>query len=147
MKSIKSPKIKDIITLPSTAVLNPILEDNVLTCMHGGKVELKAKKAKKMTDQSIGIVLRREIEGASIKGCSNPPILGGPCQKVLMLFPYTYSKHKINDDFIILQLGLIGTSDKGFPILAIPKPNKIKFSPIKTKASKLAKITYEQMKI
>ncbi|MEE6620384.1 hypothetical protein VWN47_10735, partial [Campylobacter jejuni] len=40
---------------------------------------------------NVSIMLDNEIQGASISGCLNPPILGGPCTKVAMVFAYTYS--------------------------------------------------------
>nr|WP_180340030.1 hypothetical protein [Campylobacter jejuni] len=66
------------------------LEDNTLVCLHGGRVKLKAKKAKRIKSDNVPIMLDNEIQGASISGCLNPPILGGPCTKVAMVF--TYSK-------------------------------------------------------
>ena len=44
---VKTAEIKDIDTKPSIATFHPILEDNILMCVHGGKVNLKAKNAKK----------------------------------------------------------------------------------------------------
>ncbi|MGI7584704.1 hypothetical protein ACNF7N_09300 [Campylobacter coli] len=57
-------------------------------------------------------MLDNEIQGASISGCLNPPILGGPCTKVAMVFAYTYSDHKVNNKHSVLQMGLIGMSIK-----------------------------------
>ncbi|EAH6928743.1 hypothetical protein F1O36_09020, partial [Campylobacter jejuni] len=107
--------------------MHPILEDNTLVCLHGGRVKLKAKKAKRIKSDNVPIMLDNEIQGASISGCLNPPILGGPCTKVAMVFAYTYSDHKVNNKHSVLQMGLIGMSIKGYPIFAIPKKNKIKF--------------------
>ena len=42
-------------------------------------------------------------------------------------------------------MGLIGVSDKAYPILAIPKKNTIKFSPMKLKANPLSKLEYERI--
>lgn len=42
-------------------------------------------------------------------------------------------------------MGLIGVSDKAYPILAIPKKNTIKFSPAKLKANPLSKLEYERI--
>ncbi|MFB1637221.1 hypothetical protein ABZN47_09445, partial [Campylobacter jejuni] len=87
-----------------------------------------------------------EIQGASISGCLNPPILGGPCTKVALVFAYTYSDHKVNNKHSVLQMGLIGMSIKGYPIFAIPKKNKIKFALTKIQASPLAKIKYDRIR-
>lgn len=114
-------------------------------CIHGGKVNLKAKNAKRIQSNNIPIMLNNEIQGASISGCLNPPILGGPCSKVALVFPYTFTQHQVNHKRAVLQMGLIGVSDKAYPILAIPKKNTIKFSPAKIKANPLSKIEYERI--
>ncbi|MBZ7939845.1 hypothetical protein H2277_08760, partial [Campylobacter sp. W0014] len=69
-----------------------------------------------------------------------------PCTKVASVFPYTYSKHKINNKYSVYQMGLIGVSNKGYPVLSIPKGNKIKFALTKIQASPLAKIKYDRIK-
>ncbi|WP_260628957.1 hypothetical protein [Campylobacter jejuni] len=126
--------------------MHPILEDNTLVCLHGGRVKLKAKKAKRIKSDNVPIMLDNEIQGASISGCLNPPILGGPCTKVAMVFAYTYSDHKVNNKHSVLQMGLIGVSNKGYPIFAIPKKNKIKFALAKIQASPLAKIKFDRIR-
>ncbi|EHW6668267.1 TNT domain-containing protein [Campylobacter jejuni] len=126
--------------------MHPILEDNTLLCLHGGRVNLKAKKAKRIKYNNVPIMLHDEIQGASISGCLNPPVAGGPCTKVALVFPYTYSKHKINNKYSVYQMGLIGVSNKGYPVLSIPKGNKIKFALTKIQASPLAKIKYDRIR-
>ncbi|HEB9432755.1 TPA: hypothetical protein RZK50_001990, partial [Campylobacter coli] len=81
-RTITIPRIKDINVSPDTSCMHPILEDNTLVCLHGGRVKLKAKKAKRIKSDNVPIMLNDEIQGASISGCLNPPILGGPCTKV-----------------------------------------------------------------
>ncbi|EOZ1210869.1 hypothetical protein ACQJ2K_001705 [Campylobacter jejuni] len=145
-RTILIPRIEDINITPDTSCLHPILEDNTLVCLHGGRVKLKAKKAKRIKSDNVPIMLDNEIQGASISGCLNPPILGGPCTKVAMVFAYTYSDHKVNNKHSVLQMGLIGMSIKGYPIFAIPKKNKIKFALAKIQASPLAKIEYDRIR-
>ncbi|MGH2306137.1 AHH domain-containing protein, partial [Campylobacter taeniopygiae] len=48
--------------------------------------------------------------------------------------------------YSVLQMGLIGVSNKGYPVLSIPKGNKIKFALTKIQASPLAKIKYDRIK-
>ncbi|TKX28472.1 hypothetical protein CQA76_08735, partial [Campylobacter aviculae] len=132
--------MKDRRTNPDLSVFHPIIESDTLLCLHGGRVQLKAKKAKKIQSKKTPIMLHNEIQGASISGCFNPPVLGGPCTKVALVFPHTYSSHKINDKHAVLHMGLIGISMKGYPIFAIPKSNKIKFAPMKIQANKLRKV-------
>ncbi|WP_171831871.1 hypothetical protein [Campylobacter coli] len=145
-RTILIPRIKDINISPDTSCMHPILEDNTLVCLHGGRVKLKAKKAKRIKSDNVPIMLDNEIQGASISGCLNPPILGGPCTKVAMVFAYTYSDHKVNNKHSVLQMGLIGMSIKGYPIFAIPKKNKIKFALAKIQASPLAKIKFDRIR-
>ncbi|WP_251830873.1 hypothetical protein [Campylobacter jejuni] len=145
-RTILIPRIEDINITPDTSCMHPILEDNTLVCLHGGRVKLKAKKAKRIKSDNVPIMLDNEIQGASISGCLNPPILGGPCTKVAMVFAYTYSDHKVNNKHSVLQMGLIGMSIKGYPIFAIPKKNKIKFALAKIQASPLAKIEYDRIR-
>ncbi|EOJ0879636.1 AHH domain-containing protein [Campylobacter jejuni] len=145
-RTILIPRIEDINISPDTSCMHPILEDNTLVCLHGGRVKLKAKKAKRIKSDNVPIMLDNEIQGASISGCLNPPILGGPCTKVAMVFAYTYSDHKVNNKHSVLQMGLIGMSIKGYPIFAIPKKNKIKFALAKIQASPLAKIEYDRIR-
>ncbi|WP_187153065.1 hypothetical protein [Campylobacter volucris] len=145
-RKITLPKIEAINISPDTSCMHPILEDNTLLCIHGGKVNLKAKNAKRIKSDNIPIMLNNEIQGASISGCVNPPILGGPCTKVALVFAYTYSNHKVNHKHSVLQIGLIGVSNKGYPILAIPKKNKIKFALAKIQANPLAKIKWDKIR-
>ncbi|MFG5141820.1 hypothetical protein [Campylobacter lari] len=145
-RKITLPKIEAINISPDTSCMHPILEDNTLVCIHGGKVNLKAKNAKRIKSDNIPIMLNNEIQGASISGCVNPPILGGPCTKVALVFAYTYSNHKVNHKHSVLQMGLIGVSNKGYPILAIPKKNKIKFALAKIQANPLAKIKWDKIR-
>ncbi|WP_306181168.1 hypothetical protein [Campylobacter jejuni] len=145
-RTILIPRIEDINITPDTSCMHPILEDNTLVCLHGGRVKLKAKKAKRIKSDNVPIMLDNEIQGASISGCLNPPILGGPCTKVAMVFAYTYSDHKVNNKHSVLQMGLIGMSIKGYPIFAIPKKNKIKFALAKIQASPLAKIKFDRIR-
>ena len=144
-KKIVIPKIKEIQTTPDISLLHPILEDNIVMCIHGGKVNLKAKNAKRIQSNNIPIMLNNEIQGASINNCPNPPTLGGPCSKVALVFPYTLTQHQVNHKRAVLQMGLIGVSLKAYPILAIPKKNTIKFSLAKIKANPLSKIEYKRM--
>ncbi|MCV3425587.1 hypothetical protein [Campylobacter sp. IFREMER_LSEM_CL1085] len=145
-RKITLPKIEAINISPDTSCLHPILEDNTLLCIHGGKVNLKAKNAKRIKSDNVPIMLNNEIQGASISGCVNPPMLGGPCTKVALVFAHTYSNHKVNHKHSVLQMGLIGVSNKGYPILAIPKKNKIKFALAKIQANPLAKIKWDKIR-
>ncbi|EIK2209907.1 hypothetical protein LJY44_001763, partial [Campylobacter jejuni] len=47
-RKITIPRIEDINVTLDTSCMHPILEDNTLLCLHGGRVKLKAKKAKRI---------------------------------------------------------------------------------------------------
>ncbi|EIY3538350.1 hypothetical protein MMU55_001871 [Campylobacter jejuni] len=93
-RTILIPRIKDINISSDTSCMHPILEDNTLVCLHGCRVKLKAKKAKRIKSDNVPIMLNNEI-------------LGGPCTKVALVFAYTYSDHKVNNKHSVLQMGLI----------------------------------------
>ncbi|EKH5242639.1 hypothetical protein O8J94_001686, partial [Campylobacter coli] len=52
-RKITLPRIEDINISPDTSCMHPILEDNTLLCIHGGKVNLKAKNAKRIKSDNI----------------------------------------------------------------------------------------------
>ncbi|MCW1355908.1 hypothetical protein OLQ17_07065, partial [Campylobacter jejuni] len=56
-RKITIPRIEDINVTPDTSCMHPILEDNTLVCLHGGRVNLKAKKAKRIKYNNVPIML------------------------------------------------------------------------------------------
>ncbi|WP_232089514.1 hypothetical protein [Helicobacter cinaedi] len=122
----------------STAMLHPILEDDEIKCPHNGVVQLQSNKGKSITDKNIPFILETDLLYSSIVGCPNPPISGGPCTQVALILPSARGLKKYNDDYPIMQ-DLVSSgvmSDKGFPLICIPKPNSYKInapSPANTK--------------
>lgn len=112
----------------STAMLCPVLEDDILMCPHGGQVQLKSIKGKPFKSDGVPIILEPDLINAPISGCSNS-ILGipKPCTMVSVIPPATLSMKKLNGEKAVMQdyVSMILT-DKGVPLQCIPKPNKWK---------------------
>ena len=114
----------------SKAMLCPILEDDVLMCSHGGKVQLKSIKGKPFKNNGVSLILEPDLMYAPISGCSYN-ILGipTPCTMVAVIPPSALSIKKFNGEKAVMQdyVSMIMT-DKGFPLQIIPKVNKWKLS-------------------
>ena len=125
-------------SLASIAMLHPLLEDNEMKCSHGGVVQLKSNLGKSITDKNIPFILETDLLYSSIVGCPNPPLSGGPCTQVALILPSARGLKKHNEDYPIMQ-SLVSSgvfSDKGVPLICIPKPNSYKInapSPTHTK--------------
>ena len=114
----------------STSMLHPILEDNEIKCPHNGVVKLKANKGKPFTSKGIPMVLESDLLNASIIGCTNPILSGGPCTSVSVILPSARGLKKFNDDYPIMQ-DLVASgclTDKGFPLTCTPKENTFRIN-------------------
>ena len=118
-------------SLTSTAFLHPILEDNELKCPHNGVVKLKSNKGKSFKSKGIPMILESDLLNSSIVGCTNN-IAGvpTPCMQVAVILPNARAFKKYNDDYPIMQDLVNGNvfSDKGFPLIATPKPNTFRIN-------------------
>ena len=118
-------------TSQSTAMLHPTLEDNELKCPHNGVVKLKSNKGKPFTPKGIPMVLESDLLYSQIIGCTNN-IAGvpTPCTMVATILPTARGLKKFNDDYPIMQDLVNGNvfSDKGFPLIATPKPNTFRIN-------------------
>ena len=114
----------------SQTLLYPVLEDDVIMCPHGGKVQLKSIKGKPFKSDGVPIILEPDMQNALISGCTNN-ILGvpTPCTMVVNIPPAALSLKTLNGEKAVMQdyVSLIMT-DKGFPLQIIPKPNKWKLA-------------------
>ena len=123
-------------------MLYPILEDNEIKCPHNGVVKLKSNRGKSFTSKGIPMVLESDLLNASIIGCTNPILSGGPCTMVATILPNARGLKKFNDDYPIMQ-DLVSSgvlSDKGFPLTCTPKENTFKInSPNPTQANNQTK--------
>ena len=96
----------------STSMLHPILEDNEIKCPHNGVVKLKSNKGKPFSPKGIPMVLESDLLNASIIGCTNPILSGGPCTSVAVILPSARGLKKFNDDYPIMQDLVIQLQDK-----------------------------------
>ncbi|TLE01998.1 hypothetical protein LS77_011285, partial [Helicobacter bilis] len=115
----------------STAFLHPILEDNEIKCPHNGVVKLKSNKGKNFKSNNIPMILESDLLYSQIIGCTNN-IAGvpTPCTMVATILPNARALKKYNDDYPIMQDLVSGNvfSDKGFPLIATPKPNTFRIN-------------------
>lgn len=115
-------------TRQSQAMLHPIIEDDILTCPHGGKVQLKSIKGRCFKSDGVPLILESDMQNSLIFGCSNT-ILGVsvPCTMVVNIPSVALSLKKLNGERAVMQdYASIILTDKGFPLQIIPKPNKWK---------------------
>ena len=105
----------------------PLLVNETLMCMHGGKVDLSgATSTKHWKFENSNCVLKSELMAASIKGCPmpQPPNGPGPCSKIVMIPPTALAnKLQIGDakgDPPILTNVAGMMTDKGAPIQYVP---------------------------
>ena len=111
----------------STSMLHPVLEDNEIKCPHNGVVKLQANKGKPFTSNGIPMILESDLLNASITGCTNPVVSGGPCTSVAIILPSARGLKKYNDDYPIMQ-DLVASgclTDKGLPLVCTPKENTL----------------------
>ena len=78
-------------------LLYPVLEDDVIMCPHGGKVQLKSVKGKAFQSDGVPIILEPDMQNAVISGCSNN-ILGvpAPCTMVVNIPHAALSSKTLN---------------------------------------------------
>ena len=76
-------------------MLHPVLEDNEIKCPHNGVVKLKANKGKPFSSNGIPMILESDLLNASITGCANPILSGGPCTMVATILPTARGLKKI----------------------------------------------------
>ena len=103
----------------SQTLLYPVLEDDVIMCPHGGRVQLKSIKGKPFQSDGVPIILEPDMQNALISGCTNN-ILGvpTPCTMVVNIPPAALSLKTLNGEKAVMQdyVSLIMT-DKGFPLI------------------------------
>ena len=118
-------------SIQSTAMLHPILEDTEIKCPHNGVVKLKSNKGKPFKSKGIPMILESDLINSHIIGCTNN-IAGvpTPCTLISVILPSARAFKKYNDDYPIMQDLVSGNvfSDKGFPLIATPKPNTFRIN-------------------
>ncbi|WP_462191353.1 Mbeg1-like protein [Campylobacter concisus] len=120
-------------SMPSGAVAtnftaHPVIEDDIITCPHGGKVVLKSKAGKSITSNGIPLILGQDFLGSPIVGCS----ANSPCTCVAHVPKSALSAKRVNDNHALMQdLVHHCLSDKGCALSIAKKSNLLNFEGIK----------------
>ncbi|WP_103597079.1 Mbeg1-like protein [Campylobacter concisus] len=119
--------------MPSGAVAtnftaHPVIEDDVITCPHGGQVVLKSKAGRSITSNGIPLILGQDFLGSPIVGCS----ANSPCTCVAHVPKSALSAKRVNDNHALMQdLVHHCLSDKGCALSIAKKSNLITFEGVK----------------
>ena len=120
-------------SMPSGAVAtnftaHPVIEDDVITCPHGGRVVLKSKAGRSITSNGIPLILGQDFLGSPIVGCS----ANSPCTCVAHVPKSALSAKRVNDNHALMQdLVHHCLSDKGCTLSIAKKSNLLNFEGIK----------------
>lgn len=120
-------------SMPSGAVAtnftaHPVIEDDIITCPHGGRVVLKSKAGRSITSNGIPLILGQDFLGSPIVGCS----ANSPCTCVAHVPKSALSAKRVNDNHALMQdLVHHCLSDKGCALSVAKKSNLLTFEGIK----------------
>ena len=78
---------------------HPVIEDDIITCPHGGRVVLKSKAGRSIKSQDIPLILGRDFLGSPIVGCS----ANSPCTCVAHVPKSALSAKRVNDNHALMQ--------------------------------------------
>ena len=108
-----------------TAFANPIIEDDVVVCPHGGHVILKSRAGRSIRSDDQGVILDIDFINSPIVGCSAK----NPCTKVAYVPRSALSLKSMNDHYAVMQdLVPACLSNTGSPLRCIKKENRIKLA-------------------
>ena len=108
-----------------TAFANPIIEDDVVVCPHGGHVILKSRAGKSIRSDDQGVILDVDFINSPIVGCSAK----NPCTKVAYVPRAALSLKSMNNHYAVMQdLVPACLSNTGSPLRCIKKENRIKLA-------------------
>ena len=120
-------------SMPSGAVAtnftaHPVIEDDIITCPHGGQVVLKSKAGRSIKSQDIPLILGRDFLGSPIVGCS----ANSPCTCVAYVPKSALSAKRVNEDYALMQdLVHHCLSDRNCTLSIAKKSNLLNFEGIK----------------
>ena len=108
-----------------TAFANPIIEDDVVVCPHGGHVILKSRAGRSIRSDDQGVILDIDFINSPIVGCS----AHNPCTKVAYVPRAALSLKSMNNHYAVMQdLVPACLSNTGSPLRCIKKENRIKLA-------------------
>ena len=107
---------------------HPVIEDDIITCPHGGQVVLKSKAGRSIKSQDVPLILGRDFLGSPIVGCS----ANSPCTCVAHVPKSALSAKRVNDNHALMQdLVHHCLSDKGCALSIAKKSNLLTFEWVK----------------
>ena len=122
---ISLEKKSSTLSASGTAFANPIIEDDVVVCPHGGHVILKSRAGKSIRSDDQGVILDIDFINSPIVGCSAK----NPCTKVAYVPRAALSLKSMNDHYAVMQdLVPACLSNTGSPLRCIKKENRIKLA-------------------
>lgn len=108
-----------------TAFANPIIEDDVVVCPHGGHVILKSRAGRSIRSDDQGVILDVDFINSPIVGCS----AHNPCTKVAYVPRAALSIKSMNNHYAVMQdLVPACLSNTSSPLRCIKKENRIKLA-------------------
>jgi len=118
-------KKSSAVSAGGTAFANPIIEDDVVVCPHGGHVILKSRAGRSIRSDDQGVILDVDFINSPIVGCS----AHNPCTKVAYVPRAALSLKSMNDHYAVMQdLVPACLSNTGSPLRCIKKENRIKLA-------------------
>ena len=118
-------KQSSALSASGTAFANPIIEDDVVVCPHGGHVILKSRAGKSIRSDDQGVILDVDFINSPIVGCSAK----NPCTKVAYVPRAALSLKSINNHYAVMQdLVPACLSNTSSPLRCIKKENRIKLA-------------------
>ena len=118
-------KKSNAVSAGGTAFANPIIEDDVVVCPHGGHVILKSRAGKSIRSDDQGVILDVDFINSPIVGCSAK----NPCTKVAYVPRAALSLKSMNNHYAVMQdLVPACLSNTSSPLRCIKKENRIKLA-------------------
>ena len=118
-------KRSSAVSAGGTAFANPIIEDDVVVCPHGGHVILKSRAGRSIRSDDQGVILDVDFINSPIVGCSAK----NPCTKVAYVPRAALSLKSINNHYAVMQdLVPACLSNTSSPLRCIKKENRIKLA-------------------
>nr|WP_314566633.1 hypothetical protein [uncultured Campylobacter sp.] len=109
----------------SFSYLHPVIEDDIITCEHGGRVVLKSVRGRTIKSNGIPLILGCDFINLPIVGCS----ANSPCTRVAFVPSRALSQKTVNGDHALMQDFVnLCRSDRGSILTCAKKSNKLRIS-------------------
>ena len=109
----------------SLSYLYPVIEDDIITCEHGGRVVLKSVRGRTIKSNGIPLILGCDFINLPIVGCS----ANSHCTRVAFVPRGALSQKTVNGDHALMQDFVnLCRSDRGSILTCAKKSNKLKIS-------------------